>query len=115
MIKILFIYVHLKGNRGVFIESNIHAREWITSATVTYLINELLTNTDDQEIMDIARNVDWYILPLANVDGFQYSHQTVNDFGSLIENLLYSFKLIGSYVAFNSFKRPLYPVFWSRC
>ncbi|XP_063706437.1 zinc carboxypeptidase-like [Culicoides brevitarsis] len=62
-----------EGNKGIFIESNIHAREWITSATVTYLMNELLTSTDPA-VRDLAENVDWYIIPVFNVDGFVYSH-----------------------------------------
>ncbi|CAG7718000.1 unnamed protein product, partial [Allacma fusca] len=29
----------------IFIEANTHAREWITSAVATYIINELLCGT----------------------------------------------------------------------
>ncbi|XP_030383024.1 zinc carboxypeptidase-like isoform X2 [Scaptodrosophila lebanonensis] len=61
------------GNPGVFIESNIHAREWITSATATWFINELLTSSD-AAVRDLAENHDWYIVPVFNVDGFVYSH-----------------------------------------
>uniref|UniRef100_T1GQS9 Peptidase M14 domain-containing protein n=1 Tax=Megaselia scalaris TaxID=36166 RepID=T1GQS9_MEGSC len=63
-----------EGNRGIFLESNIHAREWITSATCTYFINELV-NSEDPDIRYIAENVDWYIIPVFNVDGFVYSHE----------------------------------------
>ncbi|KAL5279590.1 hypothetical protein ACFFRR_003902 [Megaselia abdita] len=62
------------GNRGIFLESNIHAREWITSATCTFFINELL-NSKNPEIRNIAENVDWYIIPVFNVDGFIHSHE----------------------------------------
>lgn len=61
------------NNPGIFIESNIHAREWITSATSTFLINELLTS-DDLLVRTIAENINWWILPVANPDGFVYSH-----------------------------------------
>jgi murein tripeptide amidase MpaA len=64
------------GNRGIFIESNIHAREWITSATATWIINELLTS-NDPAIRDIAENYDWYIIPVINPDGFQYTKDVV--------------------------------------
>lgn len=64
-----------KGNPAVFIESNIHAREWITSATCTWIINALLTS-QDPIIRDIAENVDWHIIPVLNVDGFVYTHTT---------------------------------------
>ncbi|TDG53122.1 hypothetical protein AWZ03_000665 [Drosophila navojoa] len=61
------------GNSAVFIESNIHGNEWITSATITYLIDELLVPRNPS-VRDIAQNVDWYIIPVLNVDGFSYSH-----------------------------------------
>ncbi|XP_004521927.1 zinc carboxypeptidase [Ceratitis capitata] len=64
-----------EGNPGIFIESNIHAREWITSATATWLINELLTSTDEK-VRNLAENHDWYIVPVLNVDGFAYTHTT---------------------------------------
>jgi len=66
---------HKEGNPTIFIESNIHAREWITSATATCFLNELLTSTDP-DIEDLAQNIDWYIVPVFNVDGFHYTHTT---------------------------------------
>ncbi|XP_001983816.2 zinc carboxypeptidase [Drosophila grimshawi] len=65
---------HKPGNGAVFIESNIHAREWITSASITYFIDELLVPRNPA-VRDIAQNVDWYIIPVLNVDGFSYSHE----------------------------------------
>uniref|UniRef100_A0A6P4ETH6 Zinc carboxypeptidase n=1 Tax=Drosophila rhopaloa TaxID=1041015 RepID=A0A6P4ETH6_DRORH len=62
------------NNPGVFIESNIHAREWITSATATWLINEFLTSTDEL-VRNLAESHDWYIVPVLNVDGFVYTHE----------------------------------------
>ncbi|XP_058123757.1 zinc carboxypeptidase-like [Anopheles ziemanni] len=63
------------GNPGIFLEANIHAREWITSATVTWLLNELLTS-QDPAVQELAVNYDWYILPVANPDGFHYTKTT---------------------------------------
>ncbi|KAH8380403.1 hypothetical protein KR009_010509 [Drosophila setifemur] len=63
-----------EGNPAVFIESNIHAREWITSSTITYFIDELLVPRNPG-VRDVAQNVDWYIIPVLNVDGFTYSHE----------------------------------------
>ncbi|EAT39608.1 AAEL008599-PA, partial [Aedes aegypti] len=65
-----------EGNPGIFIDTNIHAREWITSATVTWILNELLTS-EEPAVRDLAENYDWYIVPVANPDGFVYTH-TVN-------------------------------------
>lgn len=67
----------LQGNPAILIESNIHAREWITSATATYILNELLTSTD-AEVVDIATNIDWYFIPVINPDGFTYTKTTVS-------------------------------------
>lgn len=53
-------------------EANIHAREWISSATTTYILDQLLRSTDP-EIQFIAQNVDWYIIPMSNPDGYEYT------------------------------------------
>uniref|UniRef100_A0A182SUF2 Zinc carboxypeptidase A 1 n=1 Tax=Anopheles maculatus TaxID=74869 RepID=A0A182SUF2_9DIPT len=37
-----------EGRPGVFIEGGIHAREWISPATVTYILNELVNSEDAQ-------------------------------------------------------------------
>uniref|UniRef100_A0A182M658 Zinc carboxypeptidase A 1 n=1 Tax=Anopheles culicifacies TaxID=139723 RepID=A0A182M658_9DIPT len=63
------------GNKGIFIDANIHAREWITSASITWILNELLTSEDDR-VRHIAENYDWFIVPVANPDGFAYTHTT---------------------------------------
>uniref|UniRef100_A0A1B0FDR9 Peptidase M14 domain-containing protein n=1 Tax=Glossina morsitans morsitans TaxID=37546 RepID=A0A1B0FDR9_GLOMM len=62
------------GRKAIFIESNIHAREWITSAACTYLIMELLYSRDP-DVRELAESLDWWIIPVLNVDGFVYSHE----------------------------------------
>ncbi|XP_055294989.1 zinc carboxypeptidase-like [Sitodiplosis mosellana] len=62
-----------KNNSTVFIESTIHAREWISVATATYILNALLTS-NDPEVQSLAQNYDWIIVPVLNVDGFAYTH-----------------------------------------
>jgi len=64
---------HKAGNPTIFIESTIHAREWITVATATYVLNELLTS-NDTDIVNLAQNFDWVIVPVLNVDGYAYTH-----------------------------------------
>ena len=54
-----------------WIDASIHGNEWITSATVTYLINELVVNYG--EIREIVDNLSIHILPIANPDGYEYS------------------------------------------
>lgn len=57
---------------GVFIEGGIHAREWISPATVTYLINQLLTSSN-ADVQALAEDFDWYFCPVLNPDGFVYT------------------------------------------
>lgn len=49
-----------------------HAREWITPASVTYIIDQLTENRDNHA--DIVKGLDFYILPVVNPDGYEYSH-----------------------------------------
>lgn len=63
------------GNKAIFVEANMHAREWISSATATYLINDLLTSTD-AEVRNLAESYDWYIIPVSNPDGLEFAHTT---------------------------------------
>ncbi|XP_016838928.1 zinc carboxypeptidase-like [Nasonia vitripennis] len=58
---------------GVFIEGGIHAREWISPATVTYLLNQFLTSKD-LRVRKLAEAHDWYIFPNFNPDGYAHTH-----------------------------------------
>ena len=46
--------------------SGIHAREWISPAVVTYLIQRLV---EYPENAGMFQDVDWYIMPVMNPDG----------------------------------------------
>lgn len=74
----IFPFITSQGNPTIFIESTIHAREWITAATATYFLNELLTSRDAQ-IKAMAKNFDWVFVPIVNVDGYEYSHKKVGN------------------------------------
>lgn len=58
-----------ENNPGIFLEASIHAREWISSATATWIIQEVLSNEHLPEFKETADSVTWYILPVLNVDG----------------------------------------------
>lgn len=82
----------------MFIEAGSHAREWIGPATATWMINRLIEKIDGngkrmqlppefpKVIRDLSRyphpdtlgetirSVDWYVLPVLNPDGYEYSH-----------------------------------------
>lgn len=71
VIKISLLF---KGNPTIWIDATIHAREWVSTATATYLLNELLTS-NDPEMKELALNYDWVIVPVVNVDGYVYSRE----------------------------------------
>lgn len=73
---ILGVKVSFKaGNKAIFVEGGIHAREWISPATVTYILNEILTSNDDA-FRTMVESFDWYVFPHVNPDGFVYTHTT---------------------------------------
>ncbi|XP_047526068.1 carboxypeptidase B-like [Pieris napi] len=71
-LKVLRISNGKPSNKAVFIDGGMHAREWISPATVTYFINQFAENFDEEE--DDIRNIDWYFLPVVNPDGYEYTH-----------------------------------------
>jgi len=54
-----------------FIHCTIHAREWITTTSCCYIIEQLLS-TDSQ----LLNQYRWVIVPVFNPDGYIYSHTT---------------------------------------
>ncbi|CAL8071091.1 unnamed protein product [Orchesella dallaii] len=63
------------NTKAILIDANIHAREWITSATATWIINELVSNPT--QYSDVLDGVDYFIIPLINPDGYEHA-QTVD-------------------------------------
>jgi len=61
---------------GIFIEGGIHAREWISPATVMYILHQLLYSKDPN-VRHIADNHNWFIFPIFNPDGYAYSFNHV--------------------------------------
>lgn len=55
----------------IFMDANIHAREWIAVMTTLSLIHELADHADEFPEMFA---VDWMIIPMANPDGYEHSH-----------------------------------------
>uniref|UniRef100_A0A1A9WBX1 Peptidase M14 domain-containing protein n=1 Tax=Glossina brevipalpis TaxID=37001 RepID=A0A1A9WBX1_9MUSC len=62
------------GNQAIFIESSIHAIEWISSAVSTCFFNNLL-NSNDTNLQDLLLHYDWFLVPVMNPDGFVYTHE----------------------------------------
>jgi len=62
------------GKPIAFIEAGIHAREWIASATATFMINELVNKYEENK--DIVDNLNIHFIPMANPDGYEYSRNS---------------------------------------
>ncbi|XP_015174391.1 PREDICTED: zinc carboxypeptidase-like [Polistes dominula] len=74
-IKGLKLQFNSNKNTSIFLESGIHAREWISVATTTYIANELLFSKDPV-VRNLAESHVWYIFPVFNPDGYEYTHST---------------------------------------
>jgi murein tripeptide amidase MpaA len=63
------------GKPDMYIEGGIHAREWISPATVMWLIKELVEGSGaiGGEHEDLVDNLNWHILPVTNPDGYAYT------------------------------------------
>merc|ERR1712130_264872 len=62
------------GAPNVWLEAGIHAREWISPAVATYIVNQLLENNSDHP--DYLDKINWYFIPSANPDGYTYTFET---------------------------------------
>lgn len=51
---------------AIWIDGGIHAREWISPAVATYVIQQLVEVPSNERLF---ANVDWYIMPVMNPDG----------------------------------------------
>ncbi len=59
------------------INSTQHAREWVTPMTTMYIVERLLEDYGiDPEVTNLVNRLDFYIVPVANPDGYTYSHTT---------------------------------------
>ncbi|CAH2088363.1 unnamed protein product [Euphydryas editha] len=55
----------------VVIQSLLHAREWVTLPVTLHAIHKLVIDVTDQ---DLIRDIDWIIIPIANPDGYEFTH-----------------------------------------
>ncbi|XP_040297414.1 carboxypeptidase O-like [Bufo bufo] len=77
---IYYIKIGLPSNRKkkiIWMDCGIHAREWISVAFCQWFIREILQpHSDNRVINKVLENIDFYIVPVLNIDGFVYSWTT---------------------------------------
>ncbi|NXJ14892.1 CBPO Carboxypeptidase, partial [Odontophorus gujanensis] len=66
-----------KNKKIIWMDCGIHAREWISPAFCQWFVKEILQNYEsDPKIRKFLQNLDLYILPVLNIDGYIYSWDT---------------------------------------
>jgi murein tripeptide amidase MpaA len=65
----------------VFIDAGIHAREWLTNCVALYCVQQLVE--EYQKNGDLLDHLNWIILPVANPDGYEYTHTNVRKFDEI--------------------------------
>jgi len=59
---------------AIFLDAGMHAREWISMATVQYILYELVSKYGtDQEVTKYVDSIRWTIVPFYNPDGYKYT------------------------------------------
>ncbi|XP_016131518.1 carboxypeptidase B [Sinocyclocheilus grahami] len=59
---------------AVFMDCGFHAREWITHAFCQWFINEAVsTYGSDPEMTNLLDRMDFFVLPVFNIDGYEYT------------------------------------------
>jgi len=61
------------SQKGIWVDGGTHANEWITGASVLYMIDQLVNNKDTKPLTD---GLNWYMVPMVNPDGYEYSRET---------------------------------------
>ncbi|XP_049704874.2 zinc carboxypeptidase-like [Helicoverpa armigera] len=64
------------GDRVFFLQAGELGADWLSPVILTYIANELIFS-NDPEIKAAAEDFTWYIFPLTNPDGFQFSQDSV--------------------------------------
>lgn len=66
------------GKKAVVIGSLVHAREWLATTTTLWALTDFIDGykAGDSRIVTILSDIDWYFVPVVNVDGYLYSWAT---------------------------------------
>ncbi|XP_038658606.1 carboxypeptidase B2 [Scyliorhinus canicula] len=76
LIYVLKLFNGTASPKGaVWIDCGIHAREWIAPAFCQWFVQYLI-DSQDTMITDILKSFEIYILPIWNVDGYEYTWTT---------------------------------------
>ncbi|TOF75441.1 carboxypeptidase, partial [Vibrio parahaemolyticus] len=58
----------------IWIDCGIHAREWISTATCQYFLDQLTAGYgNDSQVTTLLDSYDFHIMPCTNPDGYVYT------------------------------------------
>ncbi|KAM8953934.1 carboxypeptidase B-like [Pelodytes ibericus] len=62
------------NKKAVFIDCGFHAREWVSIAFCQWFVKEAVESYGvDTQFTNLLNNLDFYVLPVLNVDGYVYT------------------------------------------
>ncbi|KAM6441792.1 carboxypeptidase B-like isoform 1-T1 [Liasis olivaceus] len=62
------------NKKAIFIDCGFHAREWISPAFCQWFVREAVRTYGKETLMtQLLNNLDFYILPVLNIDGYVYT------------------------------------------
>uniref|UniRef100_A0A8C3NAJ6 Peptidase M14 domain-containing protein n=1 Tax=Geospiza parvula TaxID=87175 RepID=A0A8C3NAJ6_GEOPR len=60
---------------AIWLDAGIHSREWVTQASALWIANKIASDYGtDESITSLLDKMDLFLLPVANPDGFVYTH-----------------------------------------
>jgi murein tripeptide amidase MpaA len=66
-----------KNKPAVYLESTVHAREWVATSSLAYIMKSLAAGYGtDAELTQLLNEVDFYITPIVNIDGYVFTWET---------------------------------------
>ncbi|XP_012503783.1 PREDICTED: carboxypeptidase B2 [Propithecus coquereli] len=82
------IHTHVSGKEqnaknAIWIDCGIHAREWISPAFCLWFVDKVIYLYGvDETYANLLKNVNFYVMPLVNVDGYDYSWKKITEEGA---------------------------------
>ncbi|MBN3298907.1 CBPO Carboxypeptidase, partial [Amia calva] len=66
--------------KAIWMDCGIHAREWIAPAFCQWFVKEVLQSyKSDAQMHELLTNLDFYVTPVLNVDGYMYTWKDISN------------------------------------